>query len=90
MPDYMRLMAWAIGEVLKAALCDVDSLDSAACSSDDSEGRGEFSEGALDGEEDLFDKGKKRALVEVEVDMAVILVLSWKSLLDLTVAMFNF
>ncbi|KAF9392279.1 hypothetical protein CPB97_002845 [Podila verticillata] len=65
MPDYMRLMAWAIGEVLKVALCYADSLDSVACSSDDSEGRGEFSEGAFDGEEDLFDKDEKKALVEV-------------------------
>lgn len=84
----MRLMAWAIGEVLKVALCDPNSLDSAACSSDDSEGRGEFSDGAfIIGEVDLSDEDEKRALVDVMdmVDFGSFL----RSLVDLVVEVFR-
>lgn len=73
MPGYMRLMAWAIDEVLKVELlCDPDNLDRAACSSDN-EGRGEFSEGVpfREGRAFLLEDDEKRALVEVMMDIFV-------------------
>ncbi|KAG0097866.1 hypothetical protein BGZ93_001763 [Podila epicladia] len=74
MPDYIRLMAWAIDDVLKAEfLCDPDILDRAACSNDN-EGREEFSEGVLfrDGGAFLLDD-EKSDLVEVMMDIFMFL-----------------